>query len=158
MQDFLNAKSMVTPGVAGGLIMVISNTCWSQFNLPAKWTALALSALLGLLVVCILIAPFWQKVLLWLFNALIIFSMAMGTNQAGVNLQAQSEVTHKIAVGPFPSPRVRRPSASPVVGPSPSAEASPVIRPSPSPEASPAPIPHRIQPKMVYTKQFFRSW
>jgi hypothetical protein len=157
MQDFLNAKSMVTPGVAGGLIMVISNTCWTQFNLPPKWTALALSALLGLLVVCILIAPFWQKVLLWLFNALIIFSMAMGTNQAGVNLKAQSEVPRKIAAGPFPTPRVR-PSASPPVGPSPSGDASPVVRPSLSPEALLAPIPHRIQPKMINTKAFFRSW
>jgi len=145
MQDFLNAKSMVTPGVAGGLIMVISNTCWSQFNLPAKWTALALSALLGLLVVCILIAPFWQKVLLWLFNALIIFSMAMGTNQAGVNLQAQSEVPRRIAAGPFPTPRVRP-------------QASPAVEPSLFPAAPPAPTPHRVQPKMINTKAFFSSW
>jgi hypothetical protein len=142
MNDFLNAKSMVTPGVAGGLVMLISNTCAINFNLTPKWTALVLSALLGLLVVCIMIAPLWQKGLLWLFNALVIFSMAMGTNQAGATLQDQPETKH--VTGPYPTP-----------------SASPVINPSPSTSASPAPTPRRIDPKAIMKIQqasFFKKW
>ena len=142
MNDFLNAKSMVTPGVAGGLVMLISNTCANNFALAPKWTALALSGLLALLVVCILAAPLWQKGLLWLFNALVIFSMAMGTNQAGASLN-QPETQQ--ARGPYPTPA-----------------ATPVITPAPSPSASPAPTPRKIDPKTfdVFRKQqsFFRKW
>jgi phosphotransferase system glucose/maltose/N-acetylglucosamine-specific IIC component len=159
MNEYLNAKSMVTPGVAGGLVMAITNTCANQFDLAPKWTALALSALLGLFVVGILAAPLWQKGLLWILNALVIFSMAMGTNQAGATLQDQS----KHVSGPYPTP-----SASPVITQSPSASttaaptASPVITRSPLPNASttPAPTPHKIDPRalMQIQKSFFNKW
>jgi hypothetical protein len=142
MNDFLNAKSMVTPGVAGGLVMLISNTCAAQFDLTPKWTALVLSALLGLLVVCILVAPIWQKGLLWFFNALVIFSMAMGTNQAGATLQDQSETKH--VSGPYPTP-----------------SASPVIYRSPAIGGTPAPTPHKIDSKAIMKIQqaaFFKKW
>lgn len=84
----------------------------------SKWTALALSALLGLFVVGIMVAPLWQKGLLWVLNALVIFSMAMGTNQAGATLQDQS----RRVSGPYPTP-----SASPVItrSPLPTASATP---------------------------------
>jgi hypothetical protein len=146
VNDFLNAKSMITPGVAGGLVMLISNTCAAQFNLAAKWTALVLSALLALFVVYILIAPFWQKGLLWIFNGLVIFSMAMGANQAGATISSQTDT--KLVSGPYPTPQ---PSASPV------------SRPSPSLSGSPAPTPHKIDPKLLnpmmkQESSFFHSW
>lgn len=139
MNEYLNAKSMVTPGVAGGLVMAITNTCANQFDLTPKWTALALSALLGLFVVGILAAPLWQKGLLWILNALVIFSMAMGTNQAGATLQDQS--IH--VSGPYPTP-----------------SASPVITQSPSFGGTPAPTPHKIDPKalMQLQRSFFKKW
>lgn len=35
MDEYLNAKSMVTPGVAGGVVRLISNTC-PMTRLPYK--------------------------------------------------------------------------------------------------------------------------
>lgn len=158
MNDYLNAKSMVTPGVAGGLITLISNTFATQFNFPPKWTALILSALLGLLVVCILTAPLWEKGILWLFNALIIFSMAIGTNQAGVSLQPQSEVLTTFNQAPYPLPTVA-PSASPftetpTLGLSPAA-ASTGAGSSPSLILPPA---AQEQHARVESTKFFRPW
>lgn len=138
---------MVTPGVAGGLVMLISNTCAAQFNLAAKWTALGLSALLALLVVYILMAPFWQKVLLWLFNGLVIFSMAMGANQAGATISNQPDT--KLASGPYPTPK-------------PHPSASPASSRSPSDSGSPAPTPRKVDVKaintMVRPQGFFQKW
>lgn len=145
MEDYLNAKAMVTPGVAGGLVMLISNTCASQFDLAPKWTALVLSGLLGLLVVCILGAPLWQKGLLWVFNSLIIFSMAMGTNQAAVTLQEKPASKH---MGPIYSTSTPEPSASPVVRP------FPPVRPSPAATVA----AHAIQPRMIMKDKFFKPW
>ena len=39
MNDFLNPKSMLTPGIAGSLIMAITNILWIEFVLPQKWVA-----------------------------------------------------------------------------------------------------------------------
>ena len=48
--DFLKPESMVTPGIAGGITMVISNTLWVQFALERRWTGLVLSFALGAVV------------------------------------------------------------------------------------------------------------
>src|SRR5437764_11061784 len=82
-QDFLNPKSMITPGIAGGIVMMISNTLLVQFDLPARWTALGLSFLLALVVFFAATTPLWQKIIFYAFNALIIFSVAVGTNRVG---------------------------------------------------------------------------
>ena len=63
MNEFLNLKSMITPGVAGGLIMLISNTCATEFGLQAKWSGLILSALIALLVVTAATGGLLQKLL-----------------------------------------------------------------------------------------------
>ena len=84
MNEFLRSKSMLTPGVAGGLTTLITATLSSQFNLPAKWTSLLISALLGLLIVWAdeeLSIP--KKIPFFVLNSLIIFSMAVGTNTVG---------------------------------------------------------------------------
>lgn len=85
-QDFLNPKSMLTPGIAGGIVMMISNTLLVQFALPARWTALALSALLGVVVFVATAIPLWQRIIYYIFNSLIIFCIAVGSNRvAGVS-------------------------------------------------------------------------
>lgn len=86
MNEFLNGKSMITPGVAGALVIVISNTAFVQFGIPSKWSSLILSFLLGTLVFMGTVAPLWQKGLFYLLNSAIIFSVAVGTNQVGANL------------------------------------------------------------------------
>jgi hypothetical protein len=80
MDDFLNPKSMLTPGIAGGIVMLITNTVCLQFpELTPRWLGLLLSFLLGLLVFMAGSIPKWQASLYYLLNSLIIFSVAMGT-------------------------------------------------------------------------------
>ena len=81
--EFLNPKSMVTPGAAGAIIMLISNTLWVTFGLPADWSALLFSFLFAAMVVGTYLAPFWHKALLVVFNSLIVFSLGIGTMYMG---------------------------------------------------------------------------
>lgn len=83
--EWLNPKSMTTPGVAGGLTLMITNTLGSSFGAPLAWTALAISALFGL-VVLVTNAPIWQRSVFWILNSLIIFCVAMGSNTTGTGL------------------------------------------------------------------------
>ena len=80
---FLNSRSMLTPGVAGAVTMLIANTLYVQFSMPPKWTALGLGFALGLLVFGDRSIALWQRGLCYLLNSLIIFSMAVGANAAG---------------------------------------------------------------------------
>jgi hypothetical protein len=114
MNEFLNPKSMVTPGVAGGLVMLLTNTCASQFDLPAKWAALILSGLITFFVVAAASGGLLQKALFWLLNSLIIFSMAMGTNQAAINLAKESPTGPIVVSTPTPAPSATpKPKARP---------------------------------------------
>ena len=97
MKQFLNSKSMLTPGIAGALTMLITNALMQQFELPARWVALALSFLLGTLVFSDKTATVWQRAILYVLNSLIIFSMAAGSNTAG---RAASGL-HRGSIQPF---------------------------------------------------------
>jgi hypothetical protein len=93
MKDFLNSKSMLTPGIAGAVTMLITNTLIQQFELPGRWVALGLSFVLGTLVFSDRTTVIWQRGILYLLNSLIIFSMAVGTNTAGrSSLESQARI------------------------------------------------------------------
>ena len=81
--DFLKPESMVTPGVAGGITMMISNTLWVHFGLEQRWTALLISFAFGLLVFVAKHLPIWQRVIYYTINSLIVFSVAAGSNYVG---------------------------------------------------------------------------
>ncbi len=83
-EDFLRPESMVTPGVAGGMVMAITNTLWLHFGLEPRWTGLGLSFLLGTVVFVAGSLPVWKRGVLYVLNSLIIFSVAAGANYAGV--------------------------------------------------------------------------
>jgi hypothetical protein len=83
--EFLNPKSMLTPGVAGATTMFITNALCTNFSLPRPHVALTISALLGILTVGIATVPMWQKFVFAVFNSLFIFAMAVGTNTVGVS-------------------------------------------------------------------------
>jgi hypothetical protein len=104
MNEFLNPKSMITPGVAGGLVMLLTNTCANQFDLPAKWVALILSALIAFFVVTAASGRLLAKTFFWIFNSLIIFSMAIGTNQAAIGIAKEPAPTYSATPMPSPSP------------------------------------------------------
>lgn len=83
-KEFLNPNSMLTPGFAGSVAMMISNTLWVQFGLPQRWTGLGLSFALGLLVLAAAgEAPLWRKGIYYMLNSLVIFSMAVGASVLG---------------------------------------------------------------------------
>jgi len=86
VEEFLQPKAMLTPGIAGGVTMLIANALWVAFSLPPRWTSLALSFLLGLLAFAATKVPLWQRAVYYLLNSLIIFSVSIGTNYVGVGL------------------------------------------------------------------------
>jgi hypothetical protein len=88
VDEFLQPKAMLTPGIAGGVTMLIANALWIAFSLPPRWTSLVLSCLVGLLVFVAKSGgvPVWQRAVYYVLNSLIIFAVSIGTNYAGVGL------------------------------------------------------------------------
>lgn len=95
--DFLNPKSMLTPGCAGAITMMIANTFWFHFSIPQKWTALIVSLLLGLLVFAAKNIPNWQRAIYYLLNSMFIFSMSVGANNIGTLVIPQDTPSTEIA-------------------------------------------------------------
>lgn len=92
LNDFLNPRSMLTPGIAGSVTMAITNTLAAQFALPPNYTGLVISFLLALVVYFSAKQHRWYERLLHLvLNSLIIFSVALGTNQVGVTARNSAE-------------------------------------------------------------------
>ena len=84
--EFLNAKSMLTPGICGALTMTITNALGAAFGLvgPGRsWLCLGLSFLVGMLIFAADVKVLWQKIAFYVVNSLIIFSTAAGTNLVG---------------------------------------------------------------------------
>src|SRR2546430_7517418 len=78
---------MLTPGIAGGVTMLIANALWVAFSLPPRWTSRGLSFGVGLLgFVAKGGVPAWQRAVYYVLNSLIIFSVSIGTNYVGVGL------------------------------------------------------------------------
>ncbi|MFN0192961.1 MAG: hypothetical protein ACKVP5_13470 [Aestuariivirga sp.] len=75
---FLQPEAMLTPGVAGGVTMLITNAVSGVFPVPLSATGLAISALLCTLPLASA-APLWKRSVCYVLNTLIVFSMAMGT-------------------------------------------------------------------------------
>jgi hypothetical protein len=98
LKDFLNPKSMLTPGIAGGITMMIANTLWVQFELPQKWTALTVSFLLGFLILLARETPIWQRIIYYILNSLIIFSVGAGTNTIGTGFSKPAAQPSKHAI------------------------------------------------------------
>lgn len=89
ISDFLHSKSMLTPGIAGATIMLITNALHQQFDAPQRWVALVLSLLLATLVFGDRRTVLWQRGVFYLLNALIIFSMAVGVNSGASAIARQ---------------------------------------------------------------------
>ena len=88
MDEFLNPKSMIILGAAGGVAMIIANTLWVQFGILQALTALAVSALLNLLVVAHFQASLFHRCIYFVLNGLVIFCVAVGANSAGTVARA----------------------------------------------------------------------
>jgi hypothetical protein len=93
IDEFINPKSMITPGIIGGTIMFITNSLCCQFTIPPKWVGLFLSFLFGLLVLKAEAIPRWQRGVYYVVNSLIIFSVAFGTANFASGVERDAERT-----------------------------------------------------------------
>lgn len=98
MERFLNPRSMLTPGVAGSVVMVIANTMWIEFMIPQKWTALVLSFLIIIPILMQFGVSLIENIIYFMFNGLIIFALSVNTNFAGRKLQDIVSRDQKVSV------------------------------------------------------------
>ena len=117
MNEFLNPKSMLTPGVAGSLMMFLVNGIGCQFpELSMRYIALLLSFLIGSVVWFSELegrAPMLQKGIYWVLNSLVIFVVGFGTANlaADATAQAPPEPAHVLNLL-RPQSCVRRPACN----------------------------------------------
>jgi hypothetical protein len=90
-KEFFNPKSMLTPGLCGGVTMLITNALAAQFGAPPNYTGLIVSCLFGLIVFAATATVLWLRFVFWVLNSLIIFSIALGSNQIGVQTSKRKE-------------------------------------------------------------------
>lgn len=88
--EFLNPKSMLTPGFAGAATMLITNAFTQHFDVSRGTCALVISFLFGMLVfsASTVGAKIHEKGVLYILNSLIIFSVSVGSNQVGIGVSA----------------------------------------------------------------------
>ena len=101
MTDFLNPNSMLTPGFAGGVTMMITNALCALFVIPVALTGLAVSALFGTLVIAST-GSWLQKGVYYVLNSLIIFCVAMGSGNLANQIERRPD-TNVSAVSLFSS-------------------------------------------------------
>jgi len=136
MDQFLNSKSMITPGVAGGVVTLIAATLSSQFGLPAKWIALAASLLVALLIFFADQAEtVLPRLIILLLNTFIIFSVAVGTNVTAKAVKPEPQSlqlppTGRTSPSPTPIPNGTLP---PFESMTPEATSIPTPTPTPTP-------------------------
>ena len=82
IEQFLTPEAMLTPGVAGALTMMITNTLTVNFAMPRAWVGLGLSFVFGLLVL-VTTRSLLVKAVYYVLNSLVIFCMAAGANGIG---------------------------------------------------------------------------
>ena len=89
LAEFLNPNSMITPGAAGAFSMTITNTLCQQFAaLHLGVTGLVVSFLFGA-VVFGYGASIAARLVYYVINSLVIFTVAMGSNAIGQKASEQ---------------------------------------------------------------------
>lgn len=82
LDSFLTPEAMLTPGAAGALTMMITNSLGVSFSIPRALTALILSFAFGLLVL-VADKSMIVKAIFYVLNSLVIFCVASGANGLG---------------------------------------------------------------------------
>lgn len=92
MKEFLNPKSMSTPGAAGALMMLLANAICANFpELAFRYVSISLSFLIGSIVFASANLKMWERGVYWLVNSLIIFSMGVGASNIAANVSAKAD-------------------------------------------------------------------
>lgn len=84
MDEFIKSKPMLSSGILGTTTTIITGTLVTQFDLPGNVTAIVVSFILGLLVFTDSSIPYIQRFVFYIIISMIIFTTAMGINEAGV--------------------------------------------------------------------------
>jgi hypothetical protein len=88
MENFVTPEPMLTPGLAGGMTMGITNALAFQFGLIAPGPALIALTLSFLFGLCVFVSSRKSaravKLLFWVINSLVIFTVAAGSNALGM--------------------------------------------------------------------------
>ena len=98
MKEFINPKSMLTPGLAGSLMMFLVNGIAVPFpEIPSRYVALFLSFLIGASIIWFSEiegkSQVLQKAMYWVLNSLVILVVGFGaTNLAADVTSATSKV------------------------------------------------------------------
>ena len=101
VEAFLNPNSMMTPGILGGMVTVAGNGLAHLALVDPLYIALVLSFLFGASAI-IQSGNVLQKVVFYIMNSFIIFSVALGANNVGVALNpnpAQRGGTSQVMLG-----------------------------------------------------------
>ena len=80
IKDFVNPNSMLTPAIAASIIMINANVLWVNSGMTPKYAVLVLCLLICLIVLAIFRAPLWQKLVYYIINVVIVFSVSAGSN------------------------------------------------------------------------------
>jgi hypothetical protein len=92
MNEFLNPKSMTTPGAAGALMMLLANAICASFpEFAFRYVSLSLSLLIGCIVFTSTNLKMWERGAYWIVNSLIIFSMGVGASNIAANVSAKPD-------------------------------------------------------------------
>lgn len=121
-EDFIHSRAMLTPGIAGGLVTGITATLSGQFRLPVGPTALVLSFFVALVVFGDTKVSRLERLILYVLNSLIVFSMSVGTNNIGAAVTEKPvEMAGLASAGPatMTVPPATPPGALPTPSPTP---------------------------------------
>jgi hypothetical protein len=93
LNQFLEPTSMITPGAAGGTVMLIASALNVNFSISTALAAIVLSFVFGLLCVVSAAYSIPTKALLYVINSLIIFCVATGSGRTLQNITGQTPVS-----------------------------------------------------------------
>jgi hypothetical protein len=94
MKEFLNPKSMVTPGAAGALMMLLANALCAVFpELAFRFVAVAISFLIGFAILASADIRLRERAMYGIVNSLVIFAVGVGTSNATASAAATASAT-----------------------------------------------------------------
>ena len=146
LSDLISQKSMLTPAIAGTITTLITATLSSQFGLPANWTGLIVSLALAFVLLASQKVSIGQRLGFGVINGLVIFSVALGANTAGVAALGNATGNHaeRAEATPATPPATQPPGGQPGAA---------TVPPVAIPPRATVP-PHAV----VVQKEFFHHW
>ena len=98
VNEFFSARSMLTPGICGATTMSITSSLVSAFQLPGNYVALSISLVMGLIVIADERIKMPGRLVYYVLNSLVIFSMAFGLNAASVQAFNDSQESTRLVM------------------------------------------------------------